>query len=365
MSQISILGVRLSIATGEARLLDYLCAFMDAYEQEPGDIRPDKHVCLTVRRDALNAPERHTVVGVHRSKHAYWNFDAELHENSQRLVTWRSKGIEVELRDGALDVNVTVDPAVDHVQAGEALFHICRSLALYHRAGYRGNLLHASAVAFDDACVAFTGDVSAGKTTLLTESVFRYGARPLANDRVLVTADERPVAVSWPSYSSFCEGTLLNYPPLAAAAAAYEDDGCPFRTQKWERPLAPLFDKESKRVYPMSWFSEAAGVKFVRTRPLRVLVLSRLDPACAAPEVRRINLSDAGERGRVAAALRPCTFDLKEPSFLPWHGLTLPAGAPELPNLIGRLHQAGVAVFDFHIGVGDLELLEELFEGIR
>ena len=365
MSTISILGVEINIAADEAGMLDYIHAFMDAYEDVPSDIQPDKHIHINVKRGDLLTPARHSVVSVHRSKHAYWTFDAELYENHSRNVIWRTKGVSVRLRDAATNVEVTVGPTVDPRYAGEALFHICRSLALYHRSGYRGNLLHASAVSINNSAVLFMGKVFAGKSTLLAESVFKHGAKPLANDRVLILAGVPPIAVSWPSYSSFCEGTLLNYPALAAAAEHYENGNYPFRTQTWSRPLARLFKPDAKRIYPMLWFSQAAGVKFVRQEELRMLVLAQVEPEPATPGIRRLDLANPADRTHLTSILDACTFDDHEPSFLPWHGLRWPAGAPALQDLIDRLAQARVGVFDFRVSVRDLGLLKQLFSELK
>jgi hypothetical protein len=348
----SILGVRFRLAAEREDDLAYVHAFMDAYEG-PDDEAADAKVAIEVARGPLPAPAGGATVQVHSSKHAYWNFAGTVVSTEPRIVVWDGKGVAVRLEppDRA---HVTVDPALPAARAGEAVFHLCRSLALYLRRADRGNLVHASAVECEGRTVLFSGGVNAGKSTLCAESVLRHGCRPLANDRVLLSAGEPPVAVSWPSYSSFAEGTLLDYPELEEAARDYERPSCPYRTQTWGDRLSRAYTKDVKRVYPMAWFAGAAGTRFVRRAPLGLLLLVRLK------EGGRATLEPADVSA--AAELADQSFDAAEPSFHPWHGLPAPRGAPPLEDLVQRMRRAGVAVYRYEPAADDLS---SLADGLR
>jgi hypothetical protein len=235
---------------------------------------------------------------------------------------------------------------------------------VYLRPAAAGNLLHASAVEVSGRAVLFVGEVSAGKTTLLTEATVAHGARPLSNDRVLVTAGDPPLALSWPSYASFCEGTLLAYPALREAAERYEEDDHPYRTQRWLRALAPSFGKEEKRAYPMRWFTDAVGTRFSPGAAFGALVAARLDPRASAWSLERLELERPGPRGAVLRLLRRNCFDTFEPSFCPWHGLPPAHGAPPLERLVERLRAARTPVLRLVLRPADLPRLGELFETI-
>jgi hypothetical protein len=354
-----ILDTRFTATSAEPRLLDYSRAFMEAYAADEEPLPAAQEIALSVERAAVDGGPGRTVP-VHRSKHGYWTFPGVVVGERPRRVVWPSRGVMVSFcrEHGSLDVAVGADtPAA---VAGEAVFHACRSLALYLRRAEAGLLVHASAVTVDGAAVIFTGDVMAGKTTVMTEAVLRHGAVPLSNDRVWLRPEDPPQAVSWPSYASFCEGTLLNYPPLAEAALRYEDPAYPHRTQTWPWPLRPVFAKDSKRTYPMMWFAEAAGVRFLPRAPLGAVVLTRCAPDAASAEPEPIDLRSGSGRARLTAALASQVFDTAEPSFLPWHGLPLPRGAPAVTRIVDQLGAAGVAAFALTVNPSDLTPIKEL-----
>jgi hypothetical protein len=352
----SILGVCFRLVAERRDDLAYVNAFMSAYD-EPDDEAVDAQVAIDIVRGVLPAPAGGERVKVHSSKHAYWNFAGTVVSAEPRLVLWDGKGLAIRLESRGRRAHVTVDPELPPARAGEAVFHLCRSLALYMRRGDRGNLVHASAVECAGRAVLFIGGVNAGKSTLCAESVLRHGCRPLANDRVLVTAAELPVAISWPSYSSFVEGTLLDYPELEEAALAYERPSCPYRTQTWTERLSRAYTKDVKRIYPMGWFAGAAGTRFVRRAPLGLLLLTRLkDSGCTTLE---------SLDSRSVAELADQTFDAVEPSFHPWHGLPAPSGAPALDDLIARMRRAGLAVYRYEPPAEELSSLTEVLRMVR
>jgi hypothetical protein len=361
---VNLLDVGLEVEADDPALLDYARSFMEAYGE---GYAPPASVARSVRvyagRGELPSGTG-PAVQVHRSKHAYWNFAGTLVDDAPRTVRWDPRGVSATVGVCAawarLDAGVECPPAV----AGESLFHLLRSLALYLRPVAAGNLLHASAVEVEGRAVLFTGDVSAGKTTLLTQATVAHGARPLANDRVLVSAGNPPLAVSWPSYSSYCEGTLLTYPALRDAAERYERGDCAYRTQRWPRPLAPAFGKDRKRVYPMRWFTDALGTRFSRGAPLGALVSARLDPNVSGWRLERLNLDRAAVRQAVVQLLHRNCFDGFEPSFCPWHGLPLAGASPPLAGLVDRMRATGIPTLRLVLRPAELHRLGELFQMI-
>ena len=359
----SLLGVAFELTAERAADLDYVHAFVDAYDE--ADVGPDRRVAVRVVREPPPAVSEGEEVWVHRSKHGYWNFRGSADFGPPRVVAWHGKGVAVTVPDPLDAVTVAADPGLSPARAGEATFHVCRSLALYLRDAGRGNLLHASAVECAGRAVLFVGGVNAGKTTLALESVLRHGCRPLANDRVLATAEAAPAVVSWPSYCSYAEGTLLRYPQLHAAALAYEREECRYRTQRWGPSLAPRYTKDSKRVYPMVWFTDATGIRYRRRAPLGLLLHVRVSPEIPEPVLEPVRPDDDEARAGLLAMLAEESFDTVEPSFYPWHGLARPRGAPPLDDFVRRVDAAGVPVYRLELPAEDLDFLAAALAVVR
>ena len=341
----AVLDVRLR-ATADPEDLAYIRAFTDAYEPDERSNAARPHVEVSAVRaerpgGLVEADGRD--VWVHRSKHPYWNVRGR--RIAPACVRWLNRPV-VSVRDGERSGRVITAPDAAAAMTGEAAWHVCRSLALYARDARAGKLLHASAVALGGRCLLFVGRVSAGKTTLMTEAVLRHGAVPVANDRVLLAADGSRV-VSWPSYASFTEGTLLDYDPLARAAHDYEEGRFPYRTQTWGPTLTRRYGKDAKRVYPMTWFAEATGTHYLRSAPLGAIVVTRLEPGLARDVLERTDLGDPGEREALAALLDAECFDGDEPSFCPWHELPLPSGGVTGGHAVEALRARGVPVYRF------------------
>lgn len=354
----SILGTLFTLEADRPERLRYVHAFIGAYDRSIEEtITAD--ASIRVREGDLPAGGQMRVAPVHRSKHPYWNFDAHWMD-AGAIATWPARGIAVRL--SASGASVVVPRRTSEATAGEAVFHVCRSLALYRRRASSGNFLHASAANIRGRAVLFCGQSSSGKTTLLTQAVARSGAHPMANDRVVVSRRPGLDVTSWPSYASYCEGTLLDYAPLRAAAERYERSDCPHRTLSWPHPLRPLYDKQSKRIYPMGWLADAFDVRYTRCAALGALIFPTI--SSSGPHVvTRWQLDDPATRGRLAHELDRLSFDRVEPSFLPWHGLSVPQGAPAVANLVDRLHAAHIPVYSLTCPPGDYRLFERLLKG--
>ena len=365
-----LLGVEFRLTVNDPELLGYLPAFVDAYDWRDGPSLPIvRRVEIVAQYGPLPRPTSGDRVPVHYSKTmAYWNFEGHLHqsEDSARAVTWTTHGLFIVVEPRAESVRVTVSEGADPLRASESLFHMCRGLALYLRAGWQGNLLHASAVDVGGRAVLFSGKALAGKTTLMLESILQCGAHPLSNDRVLVTTDPHPAAVSWPGYASFCEGTLLRYPALTHAAQAYETEPGQYRSLSWPYPLKPVFRKtaDTKRMYPMVWLRDALGKKYVPRRPLGALVLARLSSGIKQPVVDRYDLSNLATRRYLLALLRGSVYDRREPAFAPWHGLSLPRPVSKLTNLLDRLADADIPVLKVELRPDDFTPLYRIIERV-
>ena len=336
----TILDVGVSVS-GDPSDLEYVGAFVDAYEPPRRPAAPIQ-VRVEARREHLPpaSDAGDDSLWVHRSKHRYWDIRAV--GTRAVFVRWLNRPVAVGVNGRSAQVATPAEATPE--MTGEAAWHVCRSLALYSRDARMGKLLHASAVVVDGRAVLFVGDVSAGKTTLMTAAVLDHGAVPLSNDRVLVRLGTPLSAHSWPSYASFTEGTLLDRAPLAEAARAYEAGRTGHRTQTWGATLRRAYTKDVKRVYPMTWFCGTVGRRYRRSAPLGAIVISTLAARVPAPAVRWLDLDDDEQRQRLVDLLERECFDAIEPSFRPWHGLELPTGAPRAAGLVERLRADAVPV---------------------
>lgn len=353
------------VVNGPSAVLAYSHAFVDAYVPWSGGADgpdgPRSSIPVEVHLGALPATGGRRV-GVHASKHPYWTFDATV--GLEDGVTVWPRGIAVAIRDGGQRIEVTVGPDTSAARAGESLFHALRGVALYQRRAAHGSLLHASAVVLDGRAVAFTGSAGAGKTSLLTELVRSGAAAPLSNDRIRISHTGPLTASTWPSYASYCEGTLRTVPELHTAALAWEA-GDPLRTQQWGTDLAMSFQKSHKRVYPMTWFTDAVGSRFEHAAPLDLLVVSRLDPAAEERHVRRLDPDAPADRRLLLDLLADNRFDHLEPSFLPWHGLPLPTPALDDAEVLDRFTATGTPIVSLTLGPGHLRDLAHHLEEVR
>jgi hypothetical protein len=352
----SILDVPFRVV-GAAGDLAYIHAFIDAYE---GAFSAAKRppVTVSVRRGATPSVSRAATCWVHHSKHGYWNICGTAY--APGAVRWHNRPVSTACAPGG-DVIVTTAPSVSPAVTGEAAWHVCRNLALYARDPRNTKLLHASAVAVRGRAILFTGAVSAGKTTFMTEAVIGHGATPIANDRVLVDIGAPLAVVSWPSYASFTEGTLLDYEPLRQAAIDYENGHFAYRTHSWGGAISRRYTKDAKRTYPMQWFTTASSRLYRARAQLGALVVSQLSPDIATPSVTPLRLGDDHARRCLVELLEQECFDGSEPSFCPWHGLLLPQGSPSATALVTALRDQDVPVYrlmarapGFHSALEDL-----------
>lgn len=349
---IQIVGVRFDIEHCESELLRYTFAFMDAYESASTTV-PVFRVAVDISRCELvplQASAR--TVPIHRSKHRYWTFDGHLVREQPRIVRWTTRGIQCTVEESGRRLGIEVDHKTDATFAGEAIFHAMRGIALVRR--MPGAMLHASSVVVGGRAIAFTGDVLAGKTSLLTAAVMQHGAQPLANDRVVLREHiGKMYAMSWPSYASYCEGTLLAFPRLASASLAYESEESGYRTQRWSTPLTRSFVKNQKRIYPMKWFTAATECSFCHEAPLAAVVFSHVSPEVHRWRLEVFNLHEADVRADLANRFLGLLFTGEDESFLPWHEIRVPASETRGWALVNALYEQEVPVFELQAPAGE------------
>jgi|JI6StandDraft_1071083.scaffolds.fasta_scaffold23722_4 hypothetical protein len=335
----------------------YIGAFMDAY-LEPSRLPCSERFTVKVQRESVPViPLPGSVIPIHRTKHPYWSFDGVLEHVRPRTVAWPSRGVRFEVDSERRHIVAAIGSDTDSVMAGEAVFHAMRGIALACRR--TGSLIHASAVVSNGRAIAFSGDVMAGKTTLLAEAAFRLGLSPLTNDRLLI-ADSGGACLShsWPSYASFCEGTLLNFPALARAAQAYEEGHGGYTTVRWPAPLRPVFNKTCKRFYPMRWLVDAGVPCFAASAPLHAVVFVRLIPGAGEATWELI------ESNALSQQLRAVLFPPSDHSFLPWHGLGPNSVLADPDGLAGLLigHSVSAWRLSIPIDLADFpSFLDEVF----
>lgn len=354
-----ILDTHFSVTSTTPAHLDYTAAFLGSYAAAPPTAPAATTVHVTVREGRLDGPAR-SRVGVHRSKHPHWTVDGDVLADRPRAVRIVGRGTSVVHHDERA-WEILVDPATAASTAGETIFHALRSIAVWRRDRSAGPLLHASGVLDRSGrAVLFAGAVSAGKTTLLTHAVLHHGATPLTNDRAWVL-DGSTAVRSWPSYASYCEGTLLDHEPLAKAALAFEGpSGDAFRTIDHPGPLRRAYTKDVKRIYPMSWFADAASATYAPAAPLGALVLAHVAPGVERSGIADLDLARDDDRDAVRALLRSQRFDDAEPSFLPWHGLAARGTAWSDDDVVETLRAAGTRVVRLAAAPADLGVVGAL-----
>jgi len=244
------------------------------------------------------------------------------------------------------------------------VYILCRNLSLYLRNGPSGNLLHAAGVVFGGKAILFHGQSGSGKTTLMLHAIMDEGARPLTNDRAFISVDAKPMAYSWPSFITLCEGTILNNPPLRKGAEEYSAGKYPYRTLDWTAPLEAVFRKDKKRLYPMHWLSTCCQVKYSAAAPLGALVLPRVRDTDDPADITVCDLSNGTEREQLLKLMKEESFDGKENGLLPWHGLPLPTGTPPLEDLVDRIRTLRLPVYRVNLPARNLSPFRDVLQDI-
>jgi len=297
----------------------------------------------------------------HRSlNYAHWNLDGPADTASIHLP---GEGVLFRYHATPARLDAHIDP-MHTARASELIFHAARNLALWRRGPRFAPMLHASAVLVDGAAWLFLGGKGAGKSTLFIDAVLRQGAQPLSNDRVLLDAEDGRSVWSWPSYLSYCEGTILDYPELRHVFDAGLRD-LQRRRDETGRGCAHALYRRSyaqahKRIVAPCLLTEVLGLRYQRRAPLAGIVRARLEPGHAAG----LTLHASGSTAQLQAAdIADAVFPPADPDFPCWHGDDRALGQRAAPGdaALAWLQAAGVRHLDVTLDpVGAKPRLHEL-----
>jgi hypothetical protein len=226
-------------------------------------------------------------------------------------------------------------------RASELVFHAARGLALAVGSGGQSLMVHASAVVIGGHAVLFAGTKGAGKSTLFIEALTAFGATPLANDRVTLRLDDGAVAESWPSYASYCEGTIADYPALRAAFLGYERASWTAGLTRWGDAFERDYTQARKRIVPPRFLVESLGRRYAFAAPVGALVMARTEVAPGAAFHARRDRTTAQLTDDELAAI---VFGDDDADFPRWHGL--PAHRGRMAARTALLRAAALPVID-------------------
>lgn len=233
-------------------------------------------------------------------------------------IALRQYGLGFEFRGGVLRAIVSRRSSQ---RAPELIFHAARSIALCLRSSPFDVMLHASAIVLPGGgAVLFAGGKGSGKSTLFAEMVIRGRCKPLANDRVFLTAGSADLW-SWPSYLSYCEGTILDYPPLRTAFDAYEAEAQQHGCRIWGTAYRAIYSQTAKRIVPPYYLQSGVQSRYACHATASTLVIPYASTTLSAP-FTVVRECDASELS--LAQLKQFCFLGPDPDFPPWHGI--PAG---------------------------------------
>lgn len=350
VKDVAILDTMFHISADNLETLNYIDYFMDAYDIESVGMLIKNNVNIDVEAEEIPTTIAGEKIKVHTTKHEYWNLFGECKIDSDiRSVLWTTRKILVKLDSECNNIKIFYAKDLESKFVGESVFHVLRSIALYSRENKNANFLHASAAVIDDKGVVFTGAVSAGKTTLLLEMIQNLNAVPLSNDRIYLrnTASEL-YAYSWPSYASFCEGTILNYNRLKMEAIKYQrDEKYKYRTINTDTELINTFDKIHKRIFPMMLLCDSMNIKFLKSHKIDNMFFSHLDIDCKLDVIRELDYEN--DYQFIYESLEKQLFDSREPSFNPWHGLKIKDNSNTVKQLVKNMLNSGCRIHYIHI----------------
>ncbi|MDR7152044.1 hypothetical protein J2W49_004020 [Hydrogenophaga palleronii] len=224
-------------------------------------------------------------------------------------------------------------------RTAELVFHAARNLALWRRDARFSCMLHASAVIVHGAAWLFLGNKGAGKSTLFIDSVLRHGATPLSNDRVLLDSFDGRTIWSWPSYLSYCEGTILDYPELGQVFDAALEGVEPPSARLYRRS----YEQAHKRIVPPFHFNEVLGRHYARSAPIAGVVCAQLQPGHAdgltVISTRRTSQMAISE-------IADAVFSGDDPDFPAWHGVRSSIDANAVEPALEWLAEADVPLLN-------------------
>lgn len=311
-------------AFGDAWFFERIARAYESSDSALGSVHPASTRALNIHVHHASAAELLDAAAdwpgharFHRSlNYPQWNLEGPA-DSGAILLPGEGMLFRHDARRSCLHVHI--DP-MRAVRSSELIFHAARNLALWRRGPRFAPMLHASAVVFDGETWLFLGGKGAGKSTLFIDAVLRHGARPLANDRVMLDAHDGCSVWSWPSYLSYCEGTIVDYPELRRIF----DAGLRDLQQRYlgghacDRALyRRSYLQQHKRIVAPCLLAEVLGVSYVPRAPLSGVVRATLVPGHGAGATLHAVRSTASLRlDDIADAL----FPADDPDFPCWHG---------------------------------------------
>ncbi|MBH1939216.1 hypothetical protein I5Q34_34010 [Streptomyces sp. AV19] len=202
-------------------------------------------------------------------------------------------------------------PPEDEDDAPRLALRILREVALRWHENAGGVLLHAAGVELGAGGVVLCGPAGSGKTTTMTALLHRPGARLLAGDRLVVTADGRFLGV--PTPVAVAGGTVTAYPRIRPAL-------------EHARPLTAglpcEFGTRAKAEVPPSPYAAAFGAALGTAFPAKrsVIVLPRFTDSDQPARLRHLG-SEAAADALTANCFTPYDEFWRRPWVWP---LTLP-----------------------------------------
>ena len=323
--------------SGEKEILNYIDYFQDCYDEGKGLVAENK-INIEVHEAEVPKTINGEKIKIHTTKHDYWNFYGEyVADEGGRKVLWPGRNILITLKNQGIEIRYLKNMKANFI--GESIYHALRGISLYKRKNENANFLHASGVTYNGKGILFTGKVGAGKTTLLLDMVKNMNAELLTNDRIFIKSNDKEVkGYSWPSYASFCEGTISEYKELKRLALEYEDNvNNKYRTQNWTKEISSSFTKDRKRTYPMMFLCDAFNKKFQRSSNINYIFLSHLDINNKVDEIRELEYFK--DKNMIMNVLESQLFDNREPSFEPWHGLKIDNSSNTCEKFIENLRK--------------------------
>jgi hypothetical protein len=181
------LGTCTCAVAATSEVLTAMDHYLSAYTSAGGPV--DFRVTLNCDRDSVSS--------VRRSLHTIEPVAARRSHPGQQYHVWNDQGREILLslteqhhvvwKQGTY-INVTAETSKVAATVGT---RILRQLIMRGGEAQGGHAVHAGAVVLNDTGVLVGGPSGSGKTTVLTRLIEHHGARPIANDRTVVTPTAR------------------------------------------------------------------------------------------------------------------------------------------------------------------------------
>ncbi|SCB20873.1 hypothetical protein [Cupriavidus alkaliphilus] len=312
-----VFGKRFQIHAPQSLWASYFNYFSDSYEPAHQEQRAladttvirVRYVDRTDILSSITNSEKRVAFHL-SSNYGHWNIVGYGDGHDMVLPEY---GLAIQyFEDGHVDIFSDCPP---HPRSMELVFHVARNISLYSLDRRNTLLCHASGVAFDNRIVLFGGNKGAGKSTLFIEAVSSGGA-PFANDRTAIDISTG-TATSWPSYLSYCEGTIGDYGHLTRAFLDYEQDSLSVGMKRWGTVLRRDYSQDAKRIIPPHFLTRALNRRYCQNGYIAAMVVPRLDPGLTTPFKCSGPLEMAALTPAEATALR---MPQEDPDIPRWHG---------------------------------------------